>query len=116
MITKVFKIFSRNSLCAYFSVLNIHLQTLHSQAKEAERKAIRDGIQENGMEDSDKVVQSVLAARHADEEKNIDSEYAALKKLMVDDAIAKLHEKFNRKASDLSKKHEAELQELQVGI
>lgn len=67
------------------------------------------------MEDSDKVVEAVLAARHAAEEADIDSEYAALKKLMVDDAITKLHEKYGRRASDLTKKHEQQLKDLEVG-
>lgn len=81
-----------------------------------EQKAIREGIQENGVEDSDKVIQSVLAARHAAEEKDINSEYAALKKLMVDDAIAKLHEKYDKKTNELTKKHEEQLEQLEVSI
>ena len=35
------------------------------QAKEVEKTAIEEGIRENGTEDSDKVIQAVLAARHA---------------------------------------------------
>lgn len=66
------------------------------------------------MEDCDKVIQSVLAARHAAEERDIDTEFAALKKLMVDDAIAKLHEKSNNMANELAKKHEQQLKDLEV--
>lgn len=84
------------------------------QAKDTEHKAIQEGIQQNGVEDSDKVVQAVLAARHAVEDKDIDTEYAALKKLMVDDAIAELHEKYSRKSGELTKKHEEQLKQLQV--
>ena len=85
-----------------------------TQAKEVEKQAIQDGIQENGVEDCDKVIQSVLAARHAAEEQDIDTEYAALKKLMVDDAIAKLHEKYNKMTNELAKKHEQQLRDLEV--
>lgn len=84
------------------------------QAKEVEKQAIREGIQENGVEDSDKVIKSVLAARHAAEEKELDSEYAAKKKLMIDDAKAKLHEKYDKMASDLTKKHEQQMKDLLV--
>ena len=35
------------------------------QAKDVEKTAIEEGIRENGAEDGDKVVQAVLAARHA---------------------------------------------------
>lgn len=66
------------------------------------------------MEDSDKVVRSVLAARHAAEERDIDAEYAAKKKLMVDDALAKLGEKYDKLSAELHKKHEQQLQHLLV--
>ena len=36
-----------------------------NQAKEVEKKAIEEGIKENGREDTDKVVKAVLANRHA---------------------------------------------------
>lgn len=39
--------------------------SLSSQAKQVEKAAIEEGIQENGIEDIDKVVDAVLAARHA---------------------------------------------------
>jgi len=35
------------------------------KAREAEREAIRDGIRDNGEEDSDRVIKAVLAHRHA---------------------------------------------------
>jgi len=79
-----------------------------------EQKAIQEGIQENGVEDCDKVIQSVLAARHAAEQRDLDNEYAALKKLMVDDAIAKLHDKYEKMANDLSKEHDLQLKQLEV--
>lgn len=90
------------------------LLNISCQAKEDEKKAIREGIQENGVEDSDKVIRSVLTARHATEEKDIDNEYAAKKKLMVDDAVAKLHEKYDKLTSELNQKHEQQLHDLLV--
>jgi len=68
------------------------------------------------MEDCDKVIRSVLAARHAAEEQELDNEYAAQKRLMVDDAIAKLHEKYDKLSSDLNDKHEKQLVALMVRI
>ena len=46
-------------------IVTILAQYLCPQAKEVEKTAIEEGIRENGAEDSDKVIQAVLAARHA---------------------------------------------------
>lgn len=53
------------------------------KAKEAEQKAIEDGIRENGIEDADKVVQSVLTKRHAQEVRDLEKRFSAEKKVMV---------------------------------
>lgn len=81
-----------------------------------EKKAIREGVQQNGTEDSDKVIKSVLAARHAAEENELDAEYAALKKLMVDGEVSKLHDKYDKLSAELAKKHEQQLKDLLVSV
>ena len=74
------------------------------------------GIRENGTEEGDKVVRSVLAARHNKELDNLESQYAAQKKIMVDDAISKLNEKYDKRREDLTRRQEKELADLQVRL
>lgn len=85
------------------------------QTREAEQKAMQEGIKENGVEDSDKVVRAVMAQRHAQEQQDLEKQYAAEKKIMVDDALGKLNDQYDRQREELAQKHEAELKELQVG-
>lgn len=74
-----------------------------------------EGIKENGAEDCDRVVRAVLAERHASELRNLETQYAAEKKIMVDDALARLGDKYDKKREELMTKQEAELAALQVG-
>ncbi len=89
---------------------------LFVQCKDAEKTAIVEGIKENGVDDGDKVIRSVLAERHALEMRNLEKEYAAQKKIMVDDAINKLAEKYDTLRDEMSQKHEAELSALKVCV
>ncbi len=74
------------------------------------------GIKENGLEDSDRVVRAVLAERHAAELRDLEGHYAAEKKIMVDDALAKLGDKYDKKREEMMNRQEAELAALQVCI
>ncbi|CAH1797049.1 unnamed protein product [Owenia fusiformis] len=82
------------------------------KSKEAEQKAMVEGVQENGIEDSDKVVKACLAARHARELSDLDTQFAGEKKLMVDDALGKLEEQQERVREDMQNRHERELADL----
>ena len=73
-----------------------------------------EGVKENGLEDSDKVIRAVLAERHAQELRDLEKQYAAEKKIMVDDALNKLHEKYDRLRENLMKKYQMQLEALQV--
>ena len=81
---------------------------------EVEKKAIAEGIKENGVEDSDKVVRAVMSQRHAQEMKDLENEYAARRKVMVDDALVGLSNKYDKLRDELSTKHKAQMQQLQV--
>ena len=72
------------------------------------------GIKENGLEDSDKVIRAVMAERHAQELRDLEKQYAAEKKIMVDDALSKLSDKYDRLRDEMAKEHETELADLQV--
>ena len=50
------------------------------------------------------------------EMRDLDNRYAALKKVMVDDAMAKLHDKYEKERDAMLKRHQTELAALQVGI
>lgn len=73
-----------------------------------------EGVKENGLEDADKVIRSVLGKRHADETNNLDRQFAAEKKVMVDDALHKLGQKYEKLQESMKKKHDAQLTDLQV--
>ena len=73
-----------------------------------------EGVRENGLEDSDKVVRAVLAERHAQELRDLEKQYAAEKKIMVDDALNKLNEKYDKLRDNLMKKHQMQLEALQA--
>ena len=88
---------------------------VHTQSKDAEKAAMQVGIKENGLEDSDKVIRAVMAERHSQELRDLEKQFAAEKKIMVDDALSKLSDKYDRLREDLAKKHETELSDLQVG-
>ena len=47
--------------------------------------------------------------------RDLDNRYAALKKVMVDDAMAKLHDKYEKERDAMLKRHQTELAALQVG-
>ena len=84
------------------------------QSKEAEKGAMVAGVKENGVEDADKVIRSVLGKRHADETNNLERQFAAEKKVMVDDALHKLGQKYDKLNDDMKKRHDAQLADLQV--
>jgi len=75
---------------------------------------MREGIKENGEEDSDKVVQAVLAERQARELRDLDKHHAAEKKVMVGDALLKLNEKYDKLRDELQNRHDDELARLKV--
>ena len=75
-----------------------------------------EGIRENGVEDSDKVIRAVLAERHAQELRDLEKQFAAEKKIMVDDALNKLNEKYDNLRDNMMKKHQLQLESLQVRI
>ena len=75
-----------------------------------------EGIRENGVEDSDKVIRAVLAERHAQELRDLEKQFAAEKKIMVDDALNKLNEKYDNLRENMTKKHQLQLEALQVSI
>ena len=79
-------------------------------------KAMVEGVQENGVEDSDKVVRAVLARRHADELREMESRFAAEKRMMVDLALSDLLEEYNKERDDMITRHDGELEALQVII
>lgn len=84
------------------------------QAEEVERKAIAVGIRENGADDSDKVIKSVLSRRHASELRGLEAEFAALRRCMVDEAVCQLADACSKKRDKLAKKHEEQLAALQT--
>ena len=45
----------------------------------------------------------------------MDKEFAAKKKIMIDDALSKLHEKYDKLRDQMLKRHQDELVALQVG-
>jgi hypothetical protein len=45
----------------------------------------------------------------------LDKEFAAKKKIMIDDALSKLHEKYDKLRDQMLKRHQDELAALQVG-
>ena len=73
-----------------------------------------EGIKENGTEDADKVAQAVLAERHACEVSNLEQQFSAEKKIMVDDAWNRVNEKYEKRRAEMQKRHEDELAALQV--
>ena len=85
------------------------------QAKEAEKLAMMEGIKENGIEDSDKVIRAVLAERHVQEMRDLEKQYTAERKIMVDDALSKLNEKYDKFRENMMKKHQVQVEALQVG-
>ena len=74
------------------------------------------GVKENGLEDSDKVVRSVLNQRHTQEMNELERQFTAQRKMMVDEAVNKVMEKYEKKREDLLKKHDAQLEALKVKI
>ena len=97
-----------------WSILSYLVNNSLFQAKKAERRAMADGVRQNGAEDSERVVRAVLAERHAAEQRHLDSQYAATRKVMVDDALAKLGEKYDKLREDMTARHDAELTDLKV--
>ena len=80
-----------------------------------EAKAIAEGIKENGVEDSDKVVSSVQAQRQQQEMQDLEKRYILQKKVLVDSALENLAQKHDILREELAKKQHAELDALQVG-
>jgi hypothetical protein len=94
----------------------IHNALYLLQSREVEKEAISEGVKENGMEDSEKVVRSVLGQRHTQELADIEKKFSAQRKIMLDEATQQLAEKYDKLRAELSQKHGAQLQALQVGL
>lgn len=75
---------------------------------------IVEGIRENGIEDGDKVVRSVMAQRQAQERRDLDNEYAARHQVIVNDKLAQLSAKYDKLEEDLAAKHRTQVATLQV--
>lgn len=84
-----------------------------AQSKDIEHKAIEEGIKENGEEDSDKVVEAVLAQRHAQELADLENQFAARKKVAVDDALSRLGQKYDSLRDQMAQRHAQELAALE---
>ena len=78
-----------------------------------EKDAIAAGLKENGLEDADKVIRSVLSKRHAEETNNLERQFAAERKVAADDATHEVARKFDKLLSEARHKHDAQLAELQ---
>eukprot|EP00058_Branchiostoma_floridae_P012905 XP_002598393.1 hypothetical protein BRAFLDRAFT_128123 [Branchiostoma floridae] len=83
------------------------------QVKEAEKQAMIEGIQQNGTEAGDRVIRAVLERRHAQELQDLEEEYGLEKKVMIDDALSRLHSRCGSERDLLQQRHEAELEELE---
>ncbi|WAR00886.1 hypothetical protein MAR_025258, partial [Mya arenaria] len=83
------------------------------KAKEAEREAIKEGIRDNGEEDSERVIKAVLAQRQAQEMSDLENQFGGQKRLMVDEALNKLNEKYDKLRDDAMRRHDQELADLQ---
>ena len=75
---------------------------------------MNEGVKENGLEDSDKVVRAVQAERHAQELRDLDKQFAAEKKIMVDDALTQLATRYDSLRDGMNKRFETELEALKV--
>lgn len=83
------------------------------QSRQAEKEAITEGVKENGLEDSDKVIRAVLGQRHAKEMTELERQMAAERKIMLDNSFQEVTGKYERMRQELARKHEAQLQALQ---
>ncbi|XP_070551432.1 trichohyalin-like [Ptychodera flava] len=82
------------------------------RVKEEERKAITEGIQEHGVENTERVVQAVLEKRQAQEMKDLDAQFAAERRVAIEAKLAKLLDKYDAKRNNLLQQHEDEMNEL----
>merc|ERR1712135_197949 len=80
--------------------------------KQAEKEAILEGIERNGADASQKVIQSVLEKRHKKELEDLLSEFELKKKLLLDEALKPLLEKYYNDRDAMVAKYESELVKL----
>lgn len=83
------------------------------KAKAAEREAIKEGIRDNGDDESELVIKAVLAQRQAQEMSDLDKQFAAQKRMMVDEALNKLNDKYDKLRDDMLRRHDQELADLE---
>ena len=60
------------------------------------------------------MIKAVLAQRHAQEMADLETQYAAEKRMMVNEALNKLNAKYEPLRTEMSKRHNKELFDLQV--
>merc|ERR1712136_633454 len=80
--------------------------------KQAEKEAILEGIERNGADASQKVIQSVLEKRHKKELEDLLSEFELKMKLLLDEALKPLLEKYYNDRDAMVAKYESELVKL----
>ncbi|XP_077985306.1 uncharacterized protein LOC144439946 [Glandiceps talaboti] len=80
--------------------------------KEEERKAITEGIQEHGVENTEKVVKAVLEKRHAQEVADLDAQFAAERQVAIEDKLSKLHDKYDKERDSMLSRHDEEMNKL----
>ena len=78
-----------------------------------EKDAIAAGLKENGQEDADKVIRSVLSKRHAQETNNLERQFAAERKVVADDAAHDVTKKYEKMLGEARQKHDLQLADLQ---
>nr|XP_054760149.1 uncharacterized protein LOC129266332 [Lytechinus pictus] len=69
-------------------------------------------IQKAGGQNTDKVIKEVLAKRQAQEARDLDAQFAAERRIAVEGALDKLHDKYNAKRDAMLQRHEKELADL----
>ncbi|XP_071958404.1 uncharacterized protein [Antedon mediterranea] len=80
--------------------------------KDKEKKEIIEGIQGSGGQNSEKIIKSVLDKRHHLELNDLDGQFEAERKVAVEGALSKLHDKYHSKRELMIHRHEKELADL----
>ncbi|XP_022100041.1 trichohyalin-like [Acanthaster planci] len=80
--------------------------------KKAEREAMLEGIQEEGVDNTEKVIRAVLEKRQAQELHDLDAQFAAERQVAIEGALTKLNDKYHGRRETLLQRHERELSDL----
>ncbi|XP_033122761.1 uncharacterized protein LOC117121631 [Anneissia japonica] len=83
-----------------------------SVIKEKEKKEMMEGVQGSGGQNTEKIIRAVLDKRHAQELIDLDGQFEAERKVAVEGALAKLHDKYHSKRELMIQHHEKELADL----